>query len=374
MSRIVLIIALILPVSYELSELVRYTAFALCMASLVIITLMHQRTTISCLTVSMVLFWASAISLICTLVLNGDIDKKISTILNVWLIALTIVSLYFCNLSIKTISQSFLIALVIGICLNAASLSDFDLKSHNTFDLFLGGSVTNFNLWLSLLFIPSLISIQPSSDKKSIGWIVLCLSIGLILMIEILFGGRSGLLILVIAIYLLYFAKLKTKNILLLSLFFIMFIWLSHLMASHLRLDRLYNAEWSNTNSIYLSLNWFSAGRLDQYMFGIERFIECPLIGCGLGEVDYHGFEIHNVYIRLLAEGGLILFTIILIPIFYILSTPANPFFRAVLISALIGGLFEPNLIFGNFGISIPFWIIATYVLRMQDAPEQGHG
>lgn len=374
MSRFFLIMALIVPVSYELTEMVRYTVFALCMACLVTITLIDNRTRISGLKVSMVLFWASAISLICTLVLDGEVDKKFSMVLNVWLIALTIVSLYFCNFSSKIISHSFLLALVIGIGLNITLLSDFNLKKHNTYDLFFGGSVTNFNLWLSVLFIPTLMLFHPASDKNSSRWIILCLSILFILTIEVMFGGRSGLLILGVAIYLLYGSKLKFKNFFLMSLGFLFLIWLANLMSLHLRLDRINNVDWSNINSIYSSFNWLSAGRLDHYVFGIERFIDCPLFGCGLGEVDYHGLEIHNVYIRILAEGGLILFTVMMIPVFFLVRTPTNPFFRVTLISALIGGFFEPNFIFGNFGISIPFWIIATYVFRGQQARDQGHG
>ncbi|MGB3831166.1 MAG: O-antigen ligase family protein [Mesorhizobium sp.] len=127
-----------------------------------------------------------------------------------------------------------------------------------------------------------------------------------------------------------------------------------------------------------------SAGRIDTYFGGIEIWKQAPIFGVGPGNakifVNNSQFvNVHNVWIRLLAEGGIFLFLSSIIVFFLILGMVFNrkPHFygynlenyinwpngRLVIISGLVLSLVEPQVIFGSFNANATFWTAVWLVL-----------
>jgi hypothetical protein len=128
--------------------------------------------------------------------------------------------------------------------------------------------------------------------------------------------------------------------------------------------------------NLFTRMNEATTGRLGSFVIALERFVTSPVIGTGqrgaLIETYYGSVAIHNTWLKILAESGLIVFLPALFIAMRLLSlalckietTPIAaalppskwPDTRLVTLSGLILSLAEPGTIFGTFNASATFW------------------
>lgn len=196
----------------------------------------------------------------------------------------------------------------------------------------------------------------------------------LIVYSQYLCGGRAGLSASLLIIYsYIYRGKVSW------SLFFFFVILLSVFtfyiedFAEVLRIDRIESGVNAST------LDDFSANRIVGFRYGIERWLESPFFGAGYINVSYEGvilegMDIHNFWIKMLAEYGIIPIIFYLIFVFQIVRSASQFKLRGkdsrIVFLVLVGGLFttmfEPNAIFGSFQNSAIWWFCAAIVLVEQ--------
>jgi hypothetical protein len=153
-------------------------------------------------------------------------------------------------------------------------------------------------------------------------------------------------------------------------------------MSSHLRADRL------DSGVSYETLDSFSAGRLGMLEYAVDKFFENPL-GYGFGNAIYKGAEIHNVWIRLLVEGGILMLTLFLLFVILLIKKiysgigrikaaypreyKASPRYNLLLIyltllaQGIIISQFEPNALVGSFQATAVWWAAAGAGLRIAE-------
>lgn len=220
-------------------------------------------------------------------------------------------------------------------------------------------------LYLSALFF----IIPPNRNFRWVLTILVVLCFFQIVGSQVAVGGRSGL-VMSLAIISVYFWKYMPKSILLIiGLVFFLFVS-THIdyLAEHLRFDRI-----SSSSNQTDALNHFSAGRIGTYIFAFEKFFESPLTGHGFGNVQIHGIDIHNLWLRMLAEGGLFLPLLFLLFIYKALkssrfSVQKNDIagrqleydrfiLQLIIWSGILASLFEPNTLLGTFQNSCIWWV-----------------
>ncbi len=131
------------------------------------------------------------------------------------------------------------------------------------------------------------------------------------------------------------------------------------------------------SGNLFVAIDNISAGRLTSYMYGIEYWKSSPIFGVGPGNAvafvnNSEIVSIHNVWIRSLAEFGIILFIpfIILTYLFIKLIMENNsihngwPNVRPVIVCGLTLGLVEPQVIFGSFNANAVFWTSVWIILN----------
>jgi O-antigen ligase len=124
-------------------------------------------------------------------------------------------------------------------------------------------------------------------------------------------------------------------------------------------------------------LNAATTGRFEGYRLAFEQFASSPIIGVGPGHARF-GFgsfvsvSVHNIWLRALAESGLILFVPMSLVTYRLLSLGLGRFKESavkgmrrsvewpdaslVILCGLILGLAEPRVIFGSFNANVVFW------------------
>lgn len=124
--------------------------------------------------------------------------------------------------------------------------------------------------------------------------------------------------------------------------------------------DRFFRT--TSSGSLFERVDALTTGRLTTWVHGIETFVQNPLIGAGpkaafvtkwTGEQN----TVHNVWIKLAAEGGLIvLIPAVTIAIWAFGTTWRAAAFRPLLVFVGVLSFVEPSVVFGTFGNNTVFW------------------
>lgn len=189
-------------------------------------------------------------------------------------------------------------------------------------------------------------------------------------------GGRAGLLasmvsLVVLAHYLIPAGK-RTVGYVVVAL--VVVTLSGPAVYQHLRLDRLMQ----DSGEVGIdTLDHFSANRITTYLFALEMMVERPLTGHGFGKANIGEHEIHNVWLKHGAEGGILLLMAELLLVFKILfptprrshSTgmryappPVNQpyvYLWATLLSGFVISMLEPGMLFGSFQVGAVWWCAA---------------
>jgi hypothetical protein len=151
-------------------------------------------------------------------------------------------------------------------------------------------------------------------------------------------------------------------------------------IVTHLRADRLAG------QGTFQKWNSFSAGRLGAYRYGLGKAMERPFIGYGFGNAIYRGDEIHNLWLKLWLESGILLPITLLAGIVALVLPSQRQVPRAVtplsskaptaasiksqdsqvrricaiiVAQGLLLSLFEPNALIGSFQATAMWWVAA---------------
>lgn len=126
-----------------------------------------------------------------------------------------------------------------------------------------------------------------------------------------------------------------------------------------------------------------TTGRSGGYSYALDTISINPFFGKGeinLTEALGYDYEkIHNVWLRIFAERGLIFFLIISLSIFYLTysSIKAARYFKFhsdyAIFAGLFATLFEPTAILGNFFSTSMFWLLVCYFIGLKTAHQKLH-
>jgi hypothetical protein len=212
------------------------------------------------------------------------------------------------------------------------------------------------------LFVPFCFLFKTDIKK----WVL----IFLILYSQFLSGGRSGLLASLFIVFLYFLIQGSFKKFaLLISTIVFLVISNLELVVSQLRIDRLESGYGGDT------LNQFSSDRVVGYVYGIQQWMDNPVFGKGIKNVNIEAIafvdEIHNFWIKTLAESGTIvfLFYIVFIALIFKNINAINNkkeifiIFLLLIIAGIIETMFEPNVIFGSFQNSAVWWLGVAVIL-----------
>ena len=136
-------------------------------------------------------------------------------------------------------------------------------------------------------------------------------------------------------------------------------------------------------------INTLSSNRINQYVYAINVIQDSPILGVGIGNArvisedkNINGLEIHNIFLKIAAESGLLLSIVLFYPVLYafvrlgriykvlgsrrfmgidvgsgINKYMFNIFVSSVIVvSGLIIALFEPRHIYGGMSTSWIWW------------------
>jgi O-antigen ligase len=134
--------------------------------------------------------------------------------------------------------------------------------------------------------------------------------------------------------------------------------------------ERFFNIR--SNSDLFFTIDELTTGRLATWTHAIENFARSPLVGVGVQEslTLRHTGEIvavHNVWLGLLAEGGLMAF----IPAFLIFIWCIKIIWsvveiRPMLVFVIALSMIEPSIIFGTFGNQVSFWIAFSLALNVR--------
>jgi O-antigen ligase len=239
------------------------------------------------------------------------------------------------------------------------------------------------------LFVPLLALVILDSKKwKFIVGLTVSVLLLAIIGSQLIVGGRAGLLTSMLIMVVLAYYKLSRVWFVAMMLTILLVgvsvagVYINQL-EEHLRIDRLFE-----NKSTFEALDHFSADRLSGYLYAVNAFLERPITGYGFGNVIYDGREIHNVWLRLLVEAGILLPTVFL----YIIansiksvkmlmqknrssSTSADTVISAnsgqslslVLIGGVVISFLEPNVLVGSFQNTAIWWAVAGLGMAISD-------
>ncbi|MDH4980684.1 O-antigen ligase family protein [Hyphomicrobium sp. D-2] len=178
-------------------------------------------------------------------------------------------------------------------------------------------------------------------------------------------GGRGGPLALVAAVAygLATTGGLRASNIVLLAAITGVFLF-SGAMAF---IPDLFFRNTDAGGSLFDKLNALSTGRLASFVAAFDRWQEAPIEGVGVENarvwLDNYGIvAVHNVWLRFLAESGLLLFVPLSLVTLELVRLSLNkvdaniPRASLVIICGLVLGLLEPSVVFGSFNANAPIW------------------
>ncbi|MCM8566168.1 O-antigen ligase family protein [Thauera linaloolentis] len=225
------------------------------------------------------------------------------------------------------------------------------------------------NVFLAITFVGIVVS--ESNLKKTI----FSLAVIVLILNLVVVDSRGGLItgIIVLAAYLGYLARTSKARaatlliaLLLLSLFIMVNFGERFLMSR-----------------TYLSIvapeelrSGVTTGRTEGFIVALNMYLDSPVLGAGAVNLKDFGQDVekvHNVWLRILAEQGLLgflgffIFSVGLS--FYVLRSKNIP--RAIcamfLASGFVPTLFEPTGVFGNYFATAPFWMMAGVLLASKN-------
>ncbi len=135
-------------------------------------------------------------------------------------------------------------------------------------------------------------------------------------------------------------------------------------------------------------LNDISSGRVYGAMIALERAMESPLIGHGFGNVTLKGTEIHNLWLKLFVEAGLLLPLLLAYLVFrvfridlkkraYLKRDAGTSYehryrfaslraYEAILLMGLLMSMLEPRALLGSYQLSVLWWCVIGSIAGMK--------
>lgn len=140
-------------------------------------------------------------------------------------------------------------------------------------------------------------------------------------------------------------------------------------------------------------LDALSTGRISAYATAFDLFLQHPLTGHGFGGVELDGREIHNVWLRLFVEGGLLLGLMSLAVVGTVMRNAyrlaqtglqssvatgdSQQLFGRALTATLLTGfvvsMFEPRFLLGAFQYGAVWWAVAGIAAASVGARGDAH-
>lgn len=201
------------------------------------------------------------------------------------------------------------------------------------------------------------------NKNQFVRWIVLFL----VMYSQYLSGGRTGLFAGVfIVVLILYEKRLFFSSIVFVLVVTLFTVYNLEEITTSLRFDRL------GSNNSAGNLNDFSANRLVGMQYGIEKWLSAPLTGNGIGNVNVSKItganEIHNFWIRTLAESGILPTLFLLLFVLSLLYKSRkygtdNGISFSILLGGFIMTFFEPNALFGSFQNYAIWWLAVGHTI-----------
>ena len=245
-------------------------------------------------------------------------------------------------------------------------------------------------------YLPMLVTYPLYCFKKPRSVLIPVLALVTILGTQLVVGGRGGMLGSFAGLLVILLSVTPRKYALLtVSMLAIVGFLVADFAYDHLRLNRLQTA--ASTGVGLETLDYVSSGRIQGYQIALDLSMERPLTGYGfdvgteiLNNRFYYNLEVHNVWLRLLVDGGILLPLAFLTLIASILRLARKRsesrilegirrhgwggpivFSRAVfpvtLVAVLVSGLtvsmFEPNVLVGAFQNEALWWAAAGTVV-----------
>ena len=237
-----------------------------------------------------------------------------------------------------------------------------------------GAASTGWSNGLALCFPILVFVISKAKFPQKIIWIAM---LGCVLGSQIASGGRAGILASLIGASLFILAKGKFIVFLSCMIITALIFYISHeFWIDHLRISRLHSMSISH-------LDHFSAGRIKSYIIAIEEIQKQPLFGNGIGHLmvyksDKELLEIHNLWLRLMVEYGILMPLFFLVMIGVVLHCAIQILTKCkttamnrelviassiIVISGIIISLFEPRALIGSFQIGAIWWAAIGIIL-----------
>ena len=244
---------------------------------------------------------------------------------------------------------------------------------------------------LFTIILPMYVKLKGGSNRKILlSFVISSLPI---MYSQMLVGGRAGFLtsIFLVIIFMLYFLP-KKYFVTIVSV--ILIVSLSGFLSGQ-NVNFKRGLEQKTFLDIsepikYDTVNVMSSKRLDQYKYAINVIQDRPILGVGIGNArivsedpGINGLEIHNVFLKISAESGLLLSIVLFYPFLYafvrlrrIYKVLGSRRFRGIyvgsdvnkymfnifvssviVVSGLIIALLEPRHIYGGMSASWIWWV-----------------
>ena len=135
-------------------------------------------------------------------------------------------------------------------------------------------------------------------------------------------------------------------------------------------------------------LNDISSGRVYGAMIALERAMESPLIGHGFGNVTLKGTEIHNLWLKLFVEAGLLLPLLLGYLVYRVFRIDLKKrallrreasfsyahryrfaslrAYEAILLMGLLMSMLEPRALLGSYQLSVLWWCVIGVIAAMR--------
>ncbi len=245
---------------------------------------------------------------------------------------------------------------------------------------------TGWSNGVALYVAPLMLLLAPQRRSSKLKTSLALIAIGAIVASQFVVAGRAGLLAALIAIAIPLTMRGYRKFLAIGALAAVLLVTAN--LDSVLSQMRIVREGQGNPNST--DINTISAGRIGGAVLGIQLALEAPLTGHGFREVTLGRDEIHNIWIRLAAESGVLaplILGAVLFTIFQRLhrirgKLPQGSPWRyplTVNLGALYAGLvismLEPRMLLGTFQISIMWWVLAGTALgaRLRPVAKRQH-
>ncbi|MFV2069119.1 MAG: O-antigen ligase family protein, partial [Pirellulales bacterium] len=266
--------------------------------------------------------------------------------------------------------QGVLSLLIVAAFLGWIDLQSPDALNANTIqDTGLGGWRTGWSNSVAM-FVPFALALVMRPGKV----VVRLIGVGAVaatLLGQLISGGRAGVFVTLLSVLLMVTFAYGIPGIVigLTAVFTGAYLLLSG-FAARFGIDRF--------DEPFGDIDDLSSGRLELLRFGVEKVGERPLIGHGNGQpvvalANGDTLEIHNIWLRIAAEGGIFLVVSFAAVVLSILGKAVDVLWRATLagsrapiieaaalLASLVGGIVismvEPNIFFGTMHASAIWW------------------